>query len=112
MIGNITYDARKNLLRHMESYDITLDDLKQKQINGAVIIDVRNNREYHEGHINGSINIPEYEIDKRFVNIIKNKNTPIVLYCSSGWRSVNAYKKLKRLGYTQVFNLYGGLEIY
>ena len=112
MVQKIAYDSNKKLFRNMEAHDITLDELKQKQLNGAAIIDVRNNREYNEGHIKGSINIPEYEIDKKIVNIIKNKNTTIVLYCSSGWRSVNAYKKLKCMGYNQVFNLYGGLEIY
>lgn len=93
-------------------YDITLEELKQKQLDGAEVIDVRNKREYEEGHIEDSINIPEYEINEDFKNIIINKNKPIVIYCSSGYRSKSAYKKLKNMGYTEVYNLYGGLENY
>ena len=53
--------------RCMHSYDITLEELKNAQ--NSLIIDVRNRREYEEGHIKGSINIPEYQINK---NIRKN----------------------------------------
>ena len=102
----------KKLKRNMADYDITLEELKFKQQNGARIIDVRNNREYEEGHIEGSINIPEYEINHSFEKIIENKSATIVLYCSSGYRSVNAYKKLKKMGYMHVYNLYEGLENY
>ena len=53
-----------------------------------------------------------YEINEDFKNIIINKNKPIIIYCSSGYRSKSAYKKLKNMGYTEVYNLYGGLENY
>lgn len=103
---------KKSFFRSMAEYDITLEELKKMQLNGAIIIDVRNHREFNEGHIEHSINIPEYEINKSFVNMIKDKNIPIVLYCSSGYRSVRALKKLKKMGYLYVYNLYGGLENY
>lgn len=96
----------------MMEYDITLEELKEKQSRGSIIIDVRNKRAYNEGHIEGSINIPEYEINRLFTKIIPYKDMPIVVYCSSGYRSVTAYRKLKKLGYTEVYNLYGGLENY
>ena len=99
----------RRFYRCLPERDITLEELKQEQQKGAIIIDVRNNREYQEGHINGSINIPEYEINQSFIKIIENKNTPIVLYCSSGYRSLKAYRKLKTMGYTNVHNLCGGL---
>lgn len=112
MIRKLMYRIGNSFFRSMDEYDITLSELKQKQASGAVIIDVRNNREYREGNINGSINIPEYELNNALENKIKNKNTVIVMYCSSGWRSRNACKKAKKLGYNNVFNLYGGLERY
>lgn len=98
--------------RKMMNYDITLDELKKMKKNGAIIIDVRNKRAYEEGHIEGSINIPEYEINSSFCNMIKDKNTKIIIYCSSGYRSIIAYKKLKKMGYNKVYNLYGGLDNY
>ena len=112
MLDKITYKLKKVIFRHMEEYDITLEELQEKQLNGAEIIDVRSNREYNECHIEKSINVPEYEINENFEIIVKNKNKPIVVYCSSGFRSIKAYKKLKKLGYTDVYNLYGGLENY
>ena len=112
MLEEITYKLKKRLFRHMEDYDITLEDLKTKQLEGAEIVDVRSTREHKENPIKGSINIPEYEINESFTNIVPNKEQVIVVYCSSGFRSTKAYKKLKQLGYSNVYNLYGGLENY
>lgn len=112
MLKEFKYNLKRKLFRHMEPYDITLDELRQKQMQGSEIIDVRNQREFDESHILGSINIPEYQINENFEKIIPNKNKEIVLYCSTGFRSTNAYKKLKKMGYKNVYNLYGGLENY
>lgn len=102
----------KKLFRKMEKYEINMEELKQKQQNGAIIIDVRSVQEYNEGHLNYAKNIPDYKINNNIVNIIQNKNQEIVLYCESGTRSKKAYKKLTKYGYTNVYNLYGGLENY
>ena len=51
-------------------------------------------------------------IDETIKNVILDQNQDIVLYCSSGFRSVKAYKKMKKIGYKNVWNLYGGLENY
>jgi rhodanese-related sulfurtransferase len=112
MFNRIRNKLKNKFFRHMKEYDISLDELRLKQLQGAEIVDVRNNREFEENHLGGSINVPEYKIDKNFEKIIKDKNKVIVLYCTSGNRSENAYKKLKKLGYTQVYNLYGGLDNY
>ena len=89
--------------RTMESYEITFDELKQKQANGAKIVDVRSEQEYNEGHIKYAINIPEYKINNGVINILNDRNLEIVLYCKTGARSKKAYRKLKRLGYKNVF---------
>ena len=96
--------------RSMEDYEINIDELKSKQRNGAVIIDVRSSQEFKEGHINGAINIPYYEISKNVTNLLKDKNQEIVLYCEAGVRSKQAYKKLKRFKYIKVFSLFKGIE--
>ena len=100
----------KRVFRHLENFDVDMDELNNKKDNGAKIIDVRSPQEFEEGHIDDAINIPLYEINSNFVKIINDKNQEIVLYCLSGQRSKNAYKKLIKLGYSNVFNLYGGLE--
>ena len=110
MLNNLKRKILYGFFRNMSSYDITMQELKNKQNNGAIIVDVRSSQEYSEGHICGAINIPEYEISRDINRILKDKEKDIILYCSSGIRSKSAYKKLKRLGYKNVFNLYGGLD--
>lgn len=73
--------------------------------NEAIVIDVRSSDEYGTGHIEGSINIPVDVIS----NISYDKNTTIIVYCATGIRSANAAKTLINLGYTNVYNLDGGL---
>lgn len=96
--------------RNMEYYEINIEELKEKQKNGAEIVDVRSSQEYAEGHFKGAINIPYYQINKNVYNILKDKQQEIVLYCEAGVRSRQAYKKLIKLQYKNVYNLYKGLE--
>lgn len=71
----------------------------------AVIIDVREADEYTTGHIENAINIPVSNIS----SVDYNKDTVIIVYCASGMRSANAAKSLIEAGYTNVYNLDGGL---
>lgn len=100
---------RNSFYRGMARDDINLDELKNMQKQGAEIIDVRSKSEYNEGHLDGAINIPEYELKNK---ISAQKDKTIVVYCISGYRSKRAYIKLKKWGYLNVYNLYGGLEQY
>ncbi len=108
MIRKIKNIIKIKLYRGMEEGDIELEELKQLQKEGAIIIDVRSPQEYEEEHVNGAILIPEYEIKKSIESKVKNKNQNIVVYCSSGSRSKKAQKILKKLGYKNVYNLYNG----
>lgn len=96
--------------RNMESYEINMDDLKNKQNQGAVIVDVRSSQEYNEGHILEAINIPYYELKKSANRILKDRGQDIVLYCQEGVRSKQAYNILKKMKYDSVFSLYRGLN--
>ena len=77
---------------------------------GAVLIDVRGEEDYKNGHIPGSINIPEPEINN-IENMLIGKSTPIFVYCLSGAKSWNATKALQALGYCNVQNI-GGINKY
>ena len=96
--------------RNMEKYDVSMEELQLKQLSGAIIVDVRSSQEFAEGHIEGAINIPEYEIKNNVEIILNDKDKEIIVYCSSGVRSLKARKKLAKLGYNNVYNLYQGLE--
>jgi len=110
MRNRIRKKVFSKFFRHMNLYDITIQELKIKQREGAIIIDVRSSQEYNEGHLDGAINIPEYKISCNIYKILEDKEKEIILYCSTGIRSKDAYKKLIKLGYKKVYNLYEGIE--
>lgn len=103
--------CRRRCSRNFQNGDITIEELKNKVLQGAVLVDVRSNQEYREGHIKGAINIPDFEITNRVEKEITKKNQAIVLYCQYGGRSRDARVIMKKMGYTNVYNLYGGLDI-
>jgi len=76
----------------------------------AVLLDVREKDEYSQGHIPGSKNLPLSEITSAS-NVIKDKNTPLFVYCLSGGRSSQATAMLVRMGYIAVNNI-GGISGY
>lgn len=65
---------------------------------GYVIIDARTQEEYDEGHIEGAILIPEYEIKERAETELPDKEQLILVYCRSGRRSKIASQYLVDLG--------------
>ncbi len=75
---------------------------------GYIIIDARTQEEFDEGHIEGAIMIPEYEISERAEKELPNKEQLILVYCRSGRRSKIASQALVDLGYTNVKE-FGGI---
>ena len=107
MIKNFNYYNYKRSFD--ESLDIKREDIENYIKMGATIVDVRSPQEYRERHIDGAINLPEYNIRRNVQNILPDKNQLIILYCSVGERSKMAQNKLKRLGYTNVYTVYEGI---
>ena len=85
---------------------------KAKQImdmeEGYIILDVRTQEEYDEGHIPGAILIPNTEIEDRAEDEMTDKNQLILVYCRSGRRSKLAAEILVELGYTNIRE-FGGI---
>lgn len=73
-----------------------------------VILDVRTEEEYDEGHIEGAVLIPDFEINSKAEGILTDKNQLILVYCRSGRRSKLAAEALVSLGYTNVKE-FGGI---
>jgi len=73
-----------------------------------IIIDARTTEEFAEGHIEGAILIPEYEITDRAEKELPDKDQLILVYCRSGRRSKIASEELVKLGYTNVKE-FGGI---
>ena len=93
--------VRKDINEGIERY------LKEEK---ALLLDVRTNEEYAEGHIEGSINLPIGEID-RAASVITDRDMPIYVHCRSGKRSERAAAYLKGNGYTKVYDI-GGILSY
>ena len=85
-------------------------DFKDINPREYLIIDVRSRREFREDHLNGAINIPLSEIKKNVEKFVSSKNKKLLICCEYGVRSRKAAEILEDLGYTQVYNLKGGLE--
>ena len=103
--------CRRRCCRNWQKGDIAIEELKSKVLQGAILIDVRSNQEYREGHLQGAINIPDFEMANRIQQEVPKKNQLIVVYCQYGGRSRKALTIMNKMGYTNVYNLYGGLEV-
>ena len=73
-----------------------------------IVLDVREQDEFDDGHISGAILIPYTEIENKAEEMIPDKNAQILVYCRSGRRSKIASESLAKLGYTNVKE-FGGI---
>lgn len=90
--------------------EISAEDAMEMMENedNVLILDVRTEEEFSEGHIKGAVLIPDYEITEKAEELIKDKSTTILIYCRSGRRSALAAKSLSDLGYTAIYD-FGGI---
>lgn len=79
-----------------------------KRDDGHVIVDVRREDEYAEGHIPGAILIPNESIENDPPEELPDPNQIILIYCRSGRRSKEAAQKLADMGYSNVYE-FGGI---
>lgn len=75
----------------------------------AIVLDVREMKEYSNGHIVNSVHIPLSNLKTRISELEKYKNQKIIVSCRSGNRSSQACASLKKEGFENVFNLSGGV---
>ena len=75
---------------------------------GYIILDVRTQEEYDEGHIPGAIVISHEEIAEKAEEVLTDKDQLILVYCRSGRRSKIAAEALVELGYTNIKE-FGGI---
>ena len=84
-----------------------VDELKEMQ-EDVVLFDARPQSEYEVSHIKGAKRIGFKKIDKAALAGI-DKDEQIVVYCSIGYRSEKVGEKLKKMGFKNVYNLYGSI---
>lgn len=77
---------------------------------GAVLVDVRTLGEWNRGHLPQARRIELEQLEGQITAQAPDRNTPVLVYCQSGTRSAFAASILRRMGYTKVTNLVGGIE--
>ena len=73
-----------------------------------VLIDVREDHEWAEGHAQGAIHLSKGIIERDIETCVPSKSTKMVLYCGGGYRSALAADELRKMGYTDAISLAGG----
>lgn len=76
-----------------------------KAENNAIILDVREDYEYKEGHIKGCLHIPLHMLEDHACEALEDFHQPIYVYCRAGVRSKVGCHILESQGYDKVYNL-------
>lgn len=105
-VDNKAYDVMLSTLLKHSVPEISVDSL-QKNPN-SLLLDTRAKPEFDVSHLQNARWVGYDEFDLYVVDSLE-KNTPIVVYCSVGYRSEKIAEKLVNAGFTDVQNLYGGI---
>jgi molybdopterin/thiamine biosynthesis adenylyltransferase/rhodanese-related sulfurtransferase len=77
---------------------------------GVALVDVREASEWDQGHVPGAAHVSRSFLELEIEAVLPSRETPVVLYCAAGVRSLFAAKTLVGMGYTDVASLSGGFE--
>lgn len=105
-VESSAYNLMLKILLSHSVQEIAVKDIKSGT--GAVFIDARERKEYEVSHIQNAqwAGYDDFRLN-RLADIPKDKK--LIVYCSVGYRSEKIAEKLKEAGYTNVYNLYGGI---
>lgn len=85
---------------------------KASEDKDAVILDLRDAKDFEKSHMENAINISMDEFEAKMKEELKDKNQEILLYCNTGTRTAEASKTLQDNGYTNVVNSVDGTKEY
>ncbi|WP_345275816.1 rhodanese-like domain-containing protein [Litoribaculum gwangyangense] len=114
MIGFSQNDISKLLQKYnSESIPYISVETLQEDKSNIIFLDAREKKEFQVSHLKNAIYVgyDSFNLDS-VAKKLTNKNSKIVVYCSLGIRSEDIGEKLKKAGYKNVFNLYGGIFEY
>lgn len=77
---------------------------------GALVLDVRDGEPYAAGHIGEARHVPLKEVAGSAETLKKFREKPVVTYCETGMNGGAAARELRKLGFSKVFSLRGGLN--
>ena len=101
----LVVDAKKNII------EISPTDAVAKSRSGdAVIVDVREEDEWEQGHIPDAIHLSRGTIELDIEEKVPDLNTTVICHCGGGGRSALAAESLQKMGYKNVRSMAGGFK--
>jgi rhodanese-related sulfurtransferase len=91
---------------HVDEIDV--EGLARRLGDGSVLLDVREPQEYAQGHVPGTINLPQADLATRLDEV--PRDSPLITICEHGTRSLRAAQFLKQVGVTDVVSVAGGTD--
>lgn len=92
--------------------EVSIDDVVayQKAGRNFLLIDVREDHEWQDGHAAGAMHLGRGILERDIEKVEPAYNREIVLYCGGGYRSAMAADQMQKMGYTNVFSMAGGIR--
>ena len=88
---------------------VSPQDLIRLQNQGGIVLDLRSSTDYAVGHIGSARDFDSAQILTAHETLRKYKEKPVIVYCESGSTGASAARVLSGQGFTQAYNLRGGL---
>lgn len=111
-MANVEEIARLANLARARIREISREEADELLDSGAILLDVRDPKEYRSGHLSGAVQLNWDALEPGIGEIVSDKSAAIICYCAIGHRSAIAADTLQRLGYTNVTSIDGGLKAY
>ena len=92
----------------MDIVEITPTEARERQLHGALLVDVRETHERASGQAEGSLGIAKADLEADPIRYLPDRETEIVLLCQGGARSMQSAKALADAGYTHLASVAGG----
>jgi rhodanese-related sulfurtransferase len=114
LLISATVNAQKKLdklLNKWNKKNVSYISVEELAATKAILLDAREEKEFKVSHLKEAIYVgyDHFKLQETLTKIPTDKNTKIVVYCSLGIRSETVAHKLVEAGYTNVYNLYGGI---
>jgi rhodanese-related sulfurtransferase len=88
--------------------EVDVAEARRRAAAGAILVDVREDREWDAGHVRGAMHIGKGVIERDIEQKIPDADAEIILYCGGGFRSALAADSLGKMGYRNVASMAGG----
>lgn len=112
VLSGFSQETLSNLLKQYNTNSVPYISVQELAMpkTQAIILDARELPEYEVSHLKDAIHVGYDSFDIKILeNKLTDKNELVVVYCSLGIRSEDIAEQFKKAGYTNVYNLYGGI---